>query len=62
MESGFTQPEIEKIRSNEKGLGKSKASIKTVDQAISDAGASIQPSELKPREVKEETKVTSFSE
>ncbi|MCI68400.1 hypothetical protein A2U01_0089661, partial [Trifolium medium] len=41
LESGFTQPDIEKIRSNVRG--KSKASIKTVDQAISDAGASAQP-------------------
>ncbi|MCI43968.1 hypothetical protein A2U01_0065207 [Trifolium medium] len=41
MESSFTQPDIEKIRLNVKGRGKSKASIKTVDQAISDAGASI---------------------
>ncbi|MCI73210.1 hypothetical protein A2U01_0094474, partial [Trifolium medium] len=37
LESGFTQPDIEKIRSNIKGQGKTKASIKTVDQAISDA-------------------------
>ncbi|MCI06823.1 hypothetical protein A2U01_0027884, partial [Trifolium medium] len=54
LESGFTQPEIDKIRSNVKGRGKSKTSIKTVDQAI--AGASNQPIELKPKEVKEETK------
>ncbi|MCI72657.1 hypothetical protein A2U01_0093920, partial [Trifolium medium] len=33
LESGFTQPDIEKIRSNVRG--KTKASIKTVDQAIS---------------------------
>ncbi|MCI33672.1 hypothetical protein A2U01_0054889, partial [Trifolium medium] len=53
---GFTQPDIEKIRSNVKGQGESKASIKIVDQAISDAGASVQPSESKLREIKEETK------
>ncbi|MCI28982.1 hypothetical protein A2U01_0050186, partial [Trifolium medium] len=55
LESGFTQPDIEKIRSNVRS--KTKASIKTVDQAISDAGASAQPKESKLKAVKEETKV-----
>ncbi|MCI74199.1 hypothetical protein A2U01_0095463, partial [Trifolium medium] len=35
---------------------KTKVSIKTVDQAISTAGASAQPKESKPKAVKEETK------
>ncbi|MCI61342.1 hypothetical protein A2U01_0082599, partial [Trifolium medium] len=39
---------------------KTKASIKTVDQAIRDAGASIQPKESKLKAVKEETMVTSL--
>ncbi|MCI45950.1 hypothetical protein A2U01_0067190, partial [Trifolium medium] len=33
-----------------------KVSIKTVDQAISDAGANAQPKESKSKAVKEETK------
>ncbi|MCI55546.1 hypothetical protein A2U01_0076797, partial [Trifolium medium] len=36
--------------------GKAKTSIKTVDQAISDVGASVQPKESKLKAVKEETK------
>ncbi|MCI14614.1 hypothetical protein A2U01_0035746, partial [Trifolium medium] len=56
LESGFTQPDIEKICSNVKVQGKSKTSIKTVDQAIHDAGASAQPRESKLKDVKEETK------